>query len=342
MCRGSGSIVVMKLLVLGGTRFVGRAVVEAALAAGDDVTTLNRGVSRAAADGVRALTADRTNPAELREALDGQEWDTVIDTWSWPSRAVAASAELLAGRVGHYGYVSTVSVYSEPFPAGADEQTPVVDGDPQGDDTTDYPAAKRGCELAVLRHFAGRALIGRPGLILGPYENVGRLPWWLRRIERGGRVLAPGDPDRPIAFIDVRDLADFMLSGVRSGLDGYFNLVSAPAHTTMGALLTEAIRVIGADVELIWAPDKLVLDAGISPWTELPIYVPRGPEWDPVYEFDVTKAQAAGLTARPMERTVADTWAWLRAEGDPEPRPGTGLDPAKEREVLDAITGGPA
>ncbi|HLK01719.1 MAG TPA: reductase, partial [Streptosporangiaceae bacterium] len=125
-------------------------------------------------------------------------------------------------------------------------------------------------------------------------------------------------------------------------LDGTFNLVSEPAHTTMGALLTEAVRVTGADAELIWAPDKLVLEAGISPWTELPIYVPRDPEWDAVYAFDVTKALAAGLTARPMERTVADTWAWLCAEGDPPHRPGTGLDPAKEREVLNAVTGGPA
>ncbi|HLJ99438.1 MAG TPA: NAD-dependent epimerase/dehydratase family protein, partial [Streptosporangiaceae bacterium] len=162
----------MKLLVLGGTRFAGRAIVAAALAAGDDVTTLNRGVSREPAAGVRALSADRTNPAELREALGAQEWDAVIDTWTWPSSAVAVSAELLAGRVGHYGYVSTVSVYAEPLSVGADEQAPMVDGDPHSDDITDYPAAKRGCELAVLQHFAGRALIGRPGLILGPYENI--------------------------------------------------------------------------------------------------------------------------------------------------------------------------
>lgn len=327
----------MKLLVLGGTRFAGRAIVAAALAAGDEVTTLNRGASREPAAGVRALRADRTNPAELREALGAQEWDAVIDTWTWPSSAVAASAELLAGRAGHYGYVSTVSVYADPLPVGADERTPMVDGDPHSEDTTDYQAAKRGCELAALQHFAGRALIGRPGLILGPYENIGRLPWWLRRIERGGRVLAPGAADRPIAFIDVRDMADFMLNGARTGLDGAFNLVSEPAHTTMGALLAEAVRVTGADAELIWTPDKVVLEAGLSPWTELPIYVPQGPDWDGVYEFDVSKALAAGLTVRPMERTVADTWAWLLAEGDPPARPGTGLDPEKEREVLDVV-----
>lgn len=332
----------MKLLVLGGTRFAGRAIVAAALAAGDDVTTLNRGASGPAAPGVRALSADRTNPAELREALGGQEWDAVIDTWTWPASAVAASAELLAGRAGHYGYVSTVSVYADPLPVGADERTPMVDGDPASEDTTDYQAAKRGCELAVLQHFGGRALLGRPGLILGPYENVGRLPWWLRRVERGGRVLAPGDPDRPIAFIDVRDLADFMVRGARTGLDGPVNLVSEPAHTTMGALLAEAVRVTGSDAELVWVPDKVVLDAGIEPWTELPIYVPRGPEWDGVYEFDVTRALAEGLSIRPAARTIADTWAWLGAEGDPPARPGLGLDAAREREVLETSAGGPS
>jgi 2'-hydroxyisoflavone reductase len=331
----------MKLLVLGGTHFAGRAIVEAALAAGDDVTTLNRGHSGPPADGVRQLTADRTDTAELHAAVPaGEEWDAVIDTWTWPPRAVAASADLLKDRTPIYGYVSTVSVYTDPLPAGVDEQNETVAGDPDSDETADYQAAKRGCELAVLRAFGpDRTLLGRPGLILGPYENVGRLPWWLGRIERGGRVLAPGDPDRPIQYIDVRDLATWMLDSVRDRRTGAYNLVSEPGHTTMAAILEKAVAVTGSDAELVWAPDKLILDAGISPWTELPIYVPRDPEWDGVYEINASKA---GLTARPADDTVAATYAWLQAEGYPPDRPGLGLDAEKEREVLGALGGGPA
>jgi 2'-hydroxyisoflavone reductase len=336
----------MKLLVLGGTQFVGRAVVEIALADGIEVTTLNRGVTRAPARGVRTVVADRTDPGALRKAIGDEEWDAVIDTWSGAPRVAAASSELLARRTGHFGYVSTISVYADPIPPGADEQAPVVDGDPDGADGSDYPTAKRGAELAVRRVFGGGALLARPGLILGPYENIGRLPWWLRRIERGGRVLAPGEAERPmVQYVDARDLARWMLDAARRHLSGVFNVISAPGHATMGELLRTAIQVTGSDGELVWAPDKDILDTGISPWTELPIWLPPGPDYDALNSMDVSAAQATGLTCRPVQETVTDTWSWLQDEGDPRPRPGrppVGVDPAKERQVLDALTGGPA
>jgi nucleoside-diphosphate-sugar epimerase len=336
----------MRLLVLGGTHFVGRAVVEAALADGIDVTTLNRGLSPIPGADVRTLVADRTDPAALREAIGDEAWDAVIDTWSGAPRAVADSCRLLARRTGHFGYVSTISVYADPLPMGVGEHAAVVDGDPDSDDSADYAAAKRGSELAALRVFGAGALLARPGMILGPYENIGRLPWWLRRIERGGRVLAPGDPARPVQYVDARDLARWMLDAARRHLSGAFNVVSQPGHTTMGELLSTALLVTGAvNAELVWAPDKLLLDAGISPWTELPIWLPRDSADDAVYSVDVSAAHAAGLSCRPPQDTVAGTWAWLQAEGDPPPRPGrtpVGLDPAKERQVLDILTAGPA
>ena len=182
----------MKLLVLGGTHHVGRAVVETALARGDDVTTLNRGLTGHQPEGARALQADRTDSTSLRAALGDESWDAVIDTWSLAPAVVGDAAALLAGRAGHYGYVSSVSVYTDPFPRGADESTATVDADPASTDGTDYQAAKRGGELAAAAAFDGPLLLARAGLILGPYEIVGRMPWWLRRMERGGDVLAPG------------------------------------------------------------------------------------------------------------------------------------------------------
>jgi 2'-hydroxyisoflavone reductase len=332
----------MRLLVLGGTHFVGRAVVEAALKRGDEVTTLNRGMTGSAVAGVDALIADRTDPEALRLAVGDQEWDAVIDTWSGAPRVVRDSCALLAGRAGHYGYVSSRSVYRWPVPLGADEHADIVDGDPDEDDVEDYGVAKRGGELAALQAFGERALLARAGLILGPYENIGRLPWWLRRIERGGRVLAPGDPARPLQYIDGRDLAAWMLTVAERGIGGVFNVVSRPGHTTMGELLEEAVKVTGSDAELIWLSPEMIEEAGISPWIELPIWLPRNTEYGGMHDGDVSAAHGAGLTCRPSEETIADTWAWLQAEGDPTPRPDRpqhGLDLAKEKQLLDRLAG---
>jgi 2'-hydroxyisoflavone reductase len=332
----------VRLLMLGGTRYVGRAVVAAALAEGIEVTTLNRGVSGPSPAGVRALVADRTDPAALAAALGDGEWDAVIDTWTGPPKTVADAAALLSDRAGHYGYVSSISVYADPLPSGADERAPVVSGNPDSQDPfTDlsaYPAVKRGAELAALRAFgADGALIARAGLILGPYENVGRLPWWLRRIERGGRVLAPGDPGTPLQYVDVRDLAAFLIGAPRHKVTGVFNVTGHPGHATMGDLLEAAVEATGGGrAELVWTPQETVLEAGISPWTELPIWLPRGPEYDAHNQIDASAARAAGLGDRPVTDTVAATWDWLSTEGDPPPRPDIGLDPAREAAVLDA------
>jgi 2'-hydroxyisoflavone reductase len=331
----------MRLLVLGGSHFVGRAVVETALEAGHDVTTLNRGASGRAVPGAARIVADRTRLETMRSAIGDREWDAVIDTWSGAPRVVRDAAGLLADRVGHYGYVSTRSVYRWPIPVRADERAPVVDGDPGAVDADDYATAKRGGELAVLEVFGDRAVLARAGLVLGPYEDVGRLPWWLRRIERGGRVLAPGPADRPLQYIDARDLAAWMLTAARDGLHGAFNMVSRRGHTTMGELLATVIDVTGSSAEPIWVSPDVVEQAGISPWTELPIWLPPTGEYAGLHDCDVSAALATGLTCRPVRETVADTWAWLRAEGDPVPpagRPPVGLDPEKEARALQAVS----
>jgi 2'-hydroxyisoflavone reductase len=329
----------MRVLVLGGTHHVGRAVVEAALTRGDEVTTLTRGVSGPPAAGARAAYADRTDSAAVRTALGDGNWDTVVDTWSGPPYAVRVAARLLADRAEHYVYVSSRSVYRWPLPAGADESAPVVAGHPGSTADADYAAAKRGGELAALETFGKRALLARAGLILGPYERVGRLPWWLRRMQRGGPVPCPGPADRPLQYVDARDLAAWLLDAAAGGVGGAFNAVSRPGHATMGTLLAPVRRVTGCRAELVWVGPESVLAAGVEPWTELPIWTPPDGELAALHDADVTAALAAGLTCRPVEQTVADTWAWLQAEGDPPLPPGRpppGLDAAKERALLAA------
>lgn len=326
----------MDLVVLGGTHHVGRSVVEVALASGHSVTTLNRGVSGPPAAGARALHADRLDRAAVEEALGDRTWDAVIDTWSGAPRAVWDTATMLAGRVGYYCYVSSRSVYRWPIPVGADESAPVVEGDPRSSDDDDYACRKRGGELAVLETFGSHALVARAGLILGPYERVGRLPWWLRRVERAGRVLSPGPANRPLQYIDGRDLAEWILTMAEQGLGGTFNTVSAPGHSTMGGVLETAVDVVGSSADLVWVSPSTVAESGIAPWTELPIWVPPDGELAGLHAGDVSAAYAHDLRCRPVLDTVADTWSWLLAEGDPPAlAEGTvGLPPAKEARVL--------
>jgi nucleoside-diphosphate-sugar epimerase len=292
---------------------------------------------------VDAIRVDRTAPGALAAALDGRSFDAVIDTWSGAPCVVRDSARTLAGHAGHYGYVSSISVYRWPYPDGVAETAPVVDSDPDSADRDDYPAAKRGAERAVLEAFGDAALLARAGLILGPYEDIGRLPWWLRRIERGGRMLAPGPPDRPLQFIDARDLAAWMLSCAERGLGGVFNATSRPGHTTMASLLATARRVVGSDAELVWVTPEAIEAAGILPWTELPIWTPPTGDLAAVHTRAVTRAHDAGLRCRPADETVADTWRWLRDDWGPRPLPPPrgpfriGLDPAKEERLLASL-----
>ncbi|WP_433519400.1 NAD-dependent epimerase/dehydratase family protein [Nonomuraea sp. CA-143628] len=332
----------MKLLVLGGTHHVGRAIVETALERGDEVTTLNRGLSRAPEPGVQALIADRTDTTAVRTALGRREWDAVIDTWAWAPRVVADTARLLAGRAGHYGYVSSRGVYRWPWPPAADESAPLVDGDPASEDAADYAAAKRGGELAALEEFGQRALLARAGMILGPYEDVGRIPWWLRRLEKGGRVLAPGPADAPLQYIDARDMAAWMLTAAENGVGGAFNVTGRAGAVTIDELLETALAVTGFDAELVWAPAELLHQEGLPLGMELGLRFPHDPAPTGMQDADVTAAFAAGLTCRPLRDTIAGTWAWLQAEGDPTPRPDapspdTWLDPVKERQILDQL-----
>jgi nucleoside-diphosphate-sugar epimerase len=337
----------MRLLVLGGTEFVGRAVAEAAVARGWDVTVFHRG-RHEPPPGVRSLHGERTAPDGLAAlAAEPGGWDAVVDTWSAEPRAVLAAARLLRGRAARYAYVSSRSVYAWPWPTTGGPGGAVVEGAAADAGPTDYARDKRGGELAAAGAFgADASLLVRAGLILGPYENVGRLPWWLNRIARGGPVLAPGPRELPVQFIDARDLAGWLLGALRQGLSGPYDLIGPPGHTTMGELLDSCVRVTGADAELRWTDPEAILAAGIEPWTQLPVWVPPESElYAAVHRTDVSRALATGLACRPAAETVADTWRWLTSIGGVAPirpdRTFQGVGPETEAQVLAAAGGVP-
>jgi 2'-hydroxyisoflavone reductase len=326
----------MKLLVLGGTGFAGRAVVDEARNRGHHITVLNRG-HHPPPPGVTALTGDRRTPDGLA-ALTGGTWDVVVDTWSGAPAAVRDAARALDGHAGHYTYISSRSVHADAEIAARTEEDPLVEASPDSEDASNYSAAKRGAELAVDQNFTGTVLHARAGLILGPYEDIGRLPWWLNRLARGGPTLAPGPQDLGVQYVDVRDLATWILDTAAQGRTGAYNVVSPPGHTTMGELLETANTVTGSHADLRWSDPQPILDAGLQPWMDLPIWLAPGYDHDFMHGADVTKALDAGLKNRPVTETVADTWAWLQDIGGTAPqrpdRPTLGLDPEREAAFL--------
>lgn len=323
----------VRLLVLGGTRFVGRAVVAEAIQRGWNVTALHRGVTGRVPPGVTVLHADRADNAALASSLGTRTWDVVVDTWSGAPRVATEAAELLAERADQYCYISSGSVYA--WDAHVNETSPVVEGSAAGQ-SGDYPALKRGAELGVLTSFPN-ALLARPGLILGPYEDIGRLPWWLSRISRGGRVIAPGRPERPLQYVDVRDLAVWALNGLASGLTGAVDVIGPSGHATTKQLLDACIAATGSDAELVWVSEDDLRAAGIQPWTQLPCWVPEQGEFAGFLEVDTCRAAATGLTCRPVADTVSDTWQWLLRDGPPAQRTDRdvhGLPPETEDALL--------
>ncbi|MBW6435721.1 NAD-dependent epimerase/dehydratase family protein [Actinoplanes hulinensis] len=319
----------MRILILGGSGFVGRATAELAVARGHDVTVFNRGLRDPVAH-VTTLTGDRLAPGGLDALRDGT-WDTVIDTWSADAAAVGAAASLLSGRATDYVYVSSRSVYR--WDLGAPplaEDSPLADVDDPG-----YAGDKLRAEIATAA-FDGPVLLARAGLILGPYEDIGRLPWWLNRLRQGGPTLAPGPHDLALQYIDVRDLAAFLLGA--AGRHGPFNVVSPPGHTTMGELLDIANEVTGGHADLRWLPGEDITAAGVQPWTQLPIWLTPETGYAFMHQGDVSRALDAGLSCRPVRDTVTDTWTWLRTlpGGAPQrtDRPASGLDPQVEAELL--------
>lgn len=329
----------MRILILGGGAFVGRALTEAATSAGHEVTTFTRTtLPPGAADGaIEAIFGDRTEEDAFDFAKDRQ-WDVAFDTWAGAPRIVQKSVAALRQHLPYYSYVSSCSVYAgDPQPLGLTEDSHAVDADPFAD-LTNYPADKRGAELAILDSFGSDAsFFARAGIILGPYENPGRLPWWLKRIAQGGKVLAPGPHDLPLQYIDARDLAAWMIMCAEQRTVGTFNAISPSGHTNMYELLETCRLATNSDAEFLWLPPEFVIGQGIEQWTEMPIWL--SPDYYGMFSIDTSRAAKRSLTCRPITETVSDTWAWLQSGGQaklPVGRSAPGLSAEKERAALEA------
>jgi nucleoside-diphosphate-sugar epimerase len=327
----------MRILILGGTVFLGRWAARAALERGHDVTLLHRGVhgSELFAGEVEHLLADRTGSLDI---LRGRRFDAAIDTSGYEPGPVARSSALLAvAGVEHLSFVSSVNAYPGWPESVVDEDSPVWES---GDD---YGPLKVACERAAQQALPGRVAVLRVGLLVGPHDHVFRLPWWVQRVARGGELLAPGPPDRPLQLIDARDLAAWMVDLAEGGVTGTFNATSPPASSTFGQLIDAARAATGADATPRWVDDDALVAAGVQPWTELPLWMPAA-EHPGTWTVGVQRAIAAGLRARPVAETVADVAAWL-AEGGAAALPdwqaavrAPGLAPARERELLAGLS----
>jgi 2'-hydroxyisoflavone reductase len=330
----------LRVLILGGTHFVGRAIAEVALAGGHQVTVLNRGLTGHVTPEATHIRVDRTDTEALRSALTGRTWDWVVDTWSGAPVFATLAARLLGPATTTYGYVSSRSVHPWPLSVGADESADVVEAEADSTKFDDYAVAKRGSELGVLASRPD-ALIARAGLILGPYEDIGRLPSWLTRLKDGGKVLVPGPVSRPLQYIDARDLGLWMLSCAERQVGGVFNAVSRSGHTTIGELVGAVHQVTQSNAELVWLTPEEVKTAGLAEWSELPIWLAPESEYAAMHDGDVSAAIRAGLVCRPVLDTVRDTWAWMQAEGGPQQRPDRpvhGITRVRESEILASLS----
>jgi len=325
----------MRILVIGGTRFVGRAYVESAITAGHDVTLFNRG--RTNADLFPDLERIRGDRGVDVSALAGRTWDAVFDPACYLPRLARISAEALDGATGHYAFVSSLSVYDDLTTIGQDESGHLATtSDATTEEITDdtYGPLKVLAEQEVLRVFGERALVLRPGFITGPYDTLDRMPYWLRRVALGGEVLAPESPDYAVQLIDTRDIAMFALAMTERGEGGVFNVCAPATPYPMVQILESCRTVTGSDATFTWVSAAFLRAHGLDAEEALPYW--EAPEYVALTRFDPSKALAAGLRARPLEESIRDTWSWDRARPDTPLRDGVGVSLERQAELLAA------
>lgn len=332
----------LRLLILGGPRFLGLHMAEHALARGHAVTFFNRGRTNTdRLPQVERITGDRNGDLA---ALAGRDWDAVLDNSGYVPRQVRAAAAVLAPRVRRYLFVSSVSVYpdfAEPRDEGSavgtlsDDTVETVDG-------ATYGPLKALCEREARVAFGeARCTVLRPGLIVGPEDNTDRFTWWPERAARGGEFIAPGARGDGIQVVDARDLAAFAIRLVEREVGGTFNVISPPGRFTMGHLVDESVAAAralarpAAPPQPVWIPAPFLAGQGVQPWSEMPVWLPAEGESAAFARTAVSRALAAGLAIRPLRDTVRDTLRWqLGRSAEARAKPRAGIDPGKEQQVL--------
>jgi nucleoside-diphosphate-sugar epimerase len=338
----------MRLLVLGGTVFLGRHIVVAAQASGHELTLFNRGrTDPQPIAGVDQIHGDREHDLAR---LARRDWDAVIDTSGYLPRVVRASAETLAGRVEQYVFVSSISAYGTFPEPGLDETAPTAPDPSPGTENVleHYAELKAACERVVEDVLPGRTLVVRPGLIVGPHDPTERFTYWVRRLAAGGRVLAPRAPGQPVQLIDARDLAEWIVRMVEAGACGVYNATGPATPLTFGAMLEQIAAATSGHAEVVWVEEDRLAEAGVAPWDELPLWLDlnRNPDFRGFLAAGIGRALAAGLSFRPLQDTVLDTLAWARERPGPPARPEgamlppqAGLSSEREAELLARLGG---
>ncbi|HMJ55108.1 MAG TPA: NAD-dependent epimerase/dehydratase family protein [Polyangiaceae bacterium] len=337
----------MKILVLGGTAFLGRHLVNAAVSRGHTVTVFSRGRHGEPPRGVRWLHGDRNTDLSL---LAGLRWDAVVDTSGYVPSRVRAAAALLAEHVAHYTFVSSLSVYANSNQGPIDESGTLEEVPaeklesleaivPSGPITSVaygsmYGGLKALCERAATEAMGGRIFIVRPGLIVGPYDYTDRFTYWPGRIARGGEVLAPGDPRASRRFIDVRDLSAWLVASMEKGRTGTYNATGPDYDLTMERILDECRKVTGSDARFTWVDDDFLVARHADPWIGVPLWVPRANE-PASFRGTFQRALDAGLHYRALSDTIRDTLAWDQIRPPDRQRNG-GLSSTQERDLLAA------
>ncbi len=317
----------MNILIIGGTKFLGRALVETALAQGHGVTLFNRGQSDAGAfPNVEEIHGDRHADLHLLDSQNGgRTWDAAIDTCGYTSAAVRASAQALADKVEHYTFISSMSVYADQSTPDANETAAVAkldEGQPEGEGYETYGPSKALAEQAAEAAMPGRVLNVRAGLLVGPYDYVERFPYWVRRIGEGrtlpfeqaaSHVLVPDVRGQSVQVVDVRDVSAWILQMAESHSAGTFNVTGPERPMTFEEMVQSIRAATGSDANFVWADEAWLIEQEIKPFQDLPIWLPSGGTHDGFLARNIDRALAAGLTFRPLADTVRDVLAWDRA-----------------------------
>jgi 2'-hydroxyisoflavone reductase len=340
-------------LIIGGTKFLGRHLVDSVLARGEEVVLFNRGKHPSGnMPDVEMVHGDRYLDLDK---LRGRKWKAVIDTCGYLPGTVQTSAEALADSADSYIFISSMSAYADAGRPDFDEAVPLAELDPEqqeraravdphGDITAKtlgdlYGGLKAQCEQAAARAMPGRVLTIRPGMIVGPYDPTDRFTYWAVRVAEGGEVLAPGDPGRFVQLVDARDLAGWTVEMAARGETGIYNATARPFEMTMESMLADIRETTASDAELVWAREEFLTRENVAPWSEMPFYLPESDEGNKGFlSANVDKALAAGLDFRPFSETVRDTLEWRKSDAE---KMRAGIDRERESELLGKLRAEP-
>ncbi|WP_423800904.1 SDR family oxidoreductase [Neobacillus sp. SAB-20_R2A] len=337
----------MKVLLLGGTRFLGRALVEEGLNRGHEITLFNRGTNKEVFPEVEKLIGDRDGDVSL---LKNRKWDVVMDTCGFVPRQIQKIAAVLGDNIHHYTYISSISVYKDWVPLNItedyqlqtlsqDQLRAVEEGEASPYEY--YGALKVLCEREAEKHWPGRVLQIRAGQLVGPFDYTDRLPYWVQRVAQGGKVLVPGRRDRLVQLIDIKDIAKWVFDMAENRKAGTFNVTGPNDKLTMEELLDTCKAVANSECEWVWADEQFLLKRNVQPWTEMPLWVPENfpleretEPWKGSFSINIEKAVKAGLVTRSLEETIKDVYEWLKARQQHNLKAGVSRE--REQEMLEA------